>query len=96
MEWNTNNLVVNGMISVVSTNVLNAPKLANVLRASDRNVQFSIEGSAGQNFRVWAATNLVSAPWVLLTNAAFGAEPALFVDATATNYFQRFYRVTIP
>ncbi|MBC8095441.1 MAG: autotransporter-associated beta strand repeat-containing protein, partial [Akkermansiaceae bacterium] len=98
LVWNTNNLSLNGTLSVISTNVVQPPAITNLVRLADRSVQFSFNGSAGQTYRVWAITNLSFTPnaWMLLTNGTFGSGPVLFTDGQATNFAQRFYRVTVP
>jgi hypothetical protein len=71
-----------------------------MVRLANRNVQFSFNGSAGQNYRIWASTNLGLVPvtnsWTLLTNSTFDDVPTLFTDSQATNFAQRFYLITVP
>lgn len=98
--WNTNNLLANGMLSVISTNAIQQPSITNLVRLADRNLQFSFAGTAGQNYRVWACTNLAAAlttnSWTLLTNAIFGNGTAQFTDWQSTNFPQRFYLISVP
>ncbi|HEV2318417.1 MAG TPA: pectinesterase family protein, partial [Verrucomicrobiae bacterium] len=62
--------------------------------------QFTISGTQGQGFRVWATTNLLLSPvtstWTLVTNGAFGAAPVIFSDSGAGSVPQRFYTITEP
>ena len=57
------------------------------------NLNFS--GDSNATYSVWAATNLVD--WLNL-GPATEAQPGLyqFMDATATNWLQRFYRLSAP
>ncbi|HEU5124205.1 MAG TPA: autotransporter-associated beta strand repeat-containing protein [Verrucomicrobiae bacterium] len=98
--WNTNNLAINGTLSVVSTNGASAPNIKNLVRLADHNVQFSFAGSVGANYRIWASTNLALSPvtdkWTLLTSGTFDLEEVSFTDLDATNFTQRFYLITVP
>ncbi|HEY1788651.1 MAG TPA: pectinesterase family protein [Verrucomicrobiae bacterium] len=62
--------------------------------------QFTISGTQGQGYRVWATTNLLLSPvtstWTLVTNSTFGAAPVVFTDPGASGVPQRFYIVTEP
>lgn len=62
--------------------------------------QFTISGTQGQGYRVWATTNLLLSPvistWTLVTNSAFGAAPVVFNDPGASAVPQRFYIITEP
>ncbi len=94
--WNTNALAL-GVLAVVSENGVQQPAITDLVRLGDRNFQFSFSGTAGQGFSVWGCTNLSSgADWILLTNSSFGTDPFVFIDLQATNYPQRFYRVSLP
>ena len=53
--------------------------------------QSSIQGDFGPDYSVWGSTNLVSWELMLATNSP--SMPFRFVDSTATNLPQRFYRV---
>jgi autotransporter-associated beta strand protein len=97
--WNTDNLALDGTISVVGNPVVQ-PTLTGTTRLSNGTVQFSFSGASGQSYRVWATTNVGLTPvpntWVLLTNAVVGTGPVVFTDAQASNFSQRFYVVTVP
>jgi alpha-tubulin suppressor-like RCC1 family protein len=57
--------------------------------------QLAFTGATNATYRVWASTNLVN--WELLGPAsAFAPGAFLFLDSTATNWPQRFYRATAP
>jgi autotransporter-associated beta strand protein len=99
--WNTNNLTVNGTISVVGNPGPPAPTvITNITRLVDGNIQFSFNGTSGQSYRVWASTNLMLTPitstWTLLSSGSFSGSPVIFTDPNATNFQQRFYIITIP
>ncbi len=86
----------------VSLNVLTPvpPALTGLTASASSGVQFTISGSAGFGYRVWATTNLTLAPvtatWTLVGSSTFGASPTVFSDPQATNYTERFYTVTVP
>lgn len=63
------------------------------LGAGSFNLNFS--GDSNATYSVWAATNLVD--WVNIGTAT-EVQPGLydFIDATATNWSQRFYRLSAP
>jgi len=49
------------------------------------------------SYRIQASTNLsISNSWVTLTNFTATTSPILFLDASATNFVRRFYRVVTP
>ena len=57
--------------------------------------QLAFTGASNASYRVWGSTNLLN--WeVLGTAASLSAGQFLFLDATATNWPQRFYRATAP
>jgi autotransporter-associated beta strand protein len=92
LAWNTNALT-NGTLSVIATV---PPQFGPMTQTSDGNFQFSGTGAAGVTYELDAATNL--APpifWLFVTNAV-ADQNGLFQlwDLTATNFPQRFYRVT--
>lgn len=62
--------------------------------------QFTISGTQGQGYRVWATTNLLLSPitstWTVVTNGTFGATPVMFSDPGAGTVPQRFYIITEP
>ncbi|MGN6556213.1 MAG: autotransporter-associated beta strand repeat-containing protein [Verrucomicrobiota bacterium] len=100
LAWNTNLLNINGVISVVSTNAIQQPAMTNVTRLNDGRIQFAFSGSPGQNYRVWASSDLSLTPvtntWTVLTNDIFHGAVVQFIDPDATNHSQRFYLLTIP
>ena len=92
LAWNTNALT-NGVLSVVTTV---GPQFASLAQGADGNFQFSGTGAAGATYELDAATNL-SLPifWFFVTNAV--ADPNgnfQFWDLSATNFPQKFYRIT--
>jgi alpha-tubulin suppressor-like RCC1 family protein len=57
--------------------------------------QLGLTGATNATYRVWASTNLVN--WELLGPTSSPAPGQfLFLDSTATNWPQRFYRATAP
>lgn len=77
-----------------------APVSSGVTILGDGNVQFSISGGDGQNYRVWASTNVALTPvvsaWTQIGSGTFGATPVSFADLQATNHPQRYYIITVP
>ncbi len=73
--------------------------LVNVTKLGNGNVQFAFTNLSGPSYRVLASTN-VAAPLNTWSNLGAPTEaPAgtfTFTDLQATNYPQRFYRVTMP
>jgi len=55
---------------------------------------FNVSGAAGRNYQIAASTNLLD--WSLVTNVVATNNQFEFVDPSATNYPQRFYRVNLP
>ncbi len=94
VTWDTTTLGVDGMIKAVS---VARPQISNITTGAGGTFQLSFSGPAGNNYRVWASTNLALATWTLLTNGLFGVSgTATFIDTTATNYPVRFYRISVP
>jgi fibronectin-binding autotransporter adhesin len=94
VTWDTSQLGVDGTIRVVS---VTRPQIGAITPGGGGSFQLSFSGPAGNNYRVWANTNLISANWTLITNGLFGASgTATVLDTTATNYPARFYRVSVP
>ncbi|HUA66761.1 MAG TPA: pectinesterase family protein [Alphaproteobacteria bacterium] len=62
--------------------------------------QFTISGTQGQGYRVWATTNLLLSPvtttWTEITSGVFGATPVVFTDPGTGAAPQRFYVITEP
>jgi len=55
---------------------------------------FNVSGAAGQSYQIVASTNLLD--WSLVTNLVATNNQFEFVDPSAGNYSQRFYRVNLP
>jgi len=76
------------------------PTVSDPLVLGDGNFQFNFTGGTGQNYRVWASTNVALTPitttWNLLDSGTFGGSPVIFTDIQATNFPQRFYILTVP
>jgi hypothetical protein len=92
LAWNTTNLTVNGIISVVVTA---APQFGSIAPTGDGNFIFNGTGAAGLNYELDAATNLTwPMAWIYVTNAVADQSGAYqLFDTAATNYPQRFYRI---
>jgi fibronectin-binding autotransporter adhesin len=92
----TNNLVVDGSISVLS--VIPVPPSATGVRLlPDRNISLTVTGAVGT---VWSlhATNNVAArlPWPAITNGTVTVSPFTVQDLTATNSTGKFYYFSAP
>lgn len=55
--------------------------------------QMLISGDTGPDYKILASTNL--ADWMLLQTTNTPALPYLFIDGSASNYMQRYYRVLL-
>jgi subtilisin-like proprotein convertase family protein len=94
----------NGNTNTCSTSVtVNAaplvpPTIIGQQTLDDGTFQLTFSGPQGQPYQVLASEDLGLAldSWDSLTNAVFGAVPAVFTDTDATNYPMRFYRVVSP
>jgi autotransporter-associated beta strand protein len=92
LAWNTNGLT-NGALSVVTTV---GPKFASLTESAAGNFQFSGTGAAGVTYTLNAATNITPpVVWRFVTNAV-ADQTGLFelFDLSATNFPQRFYRIS--
>ena len=76
------------------------PASSDLTVLGDGNFQFNITGGDGQNYRVWASTNVALTPitstWTQIGGGTFGGSPVTFTDTQATNYPNRFYIITTP
>ena len=59
----------------------------------DRNFQMRLSGSTNRSYQIDISSNLTS--WSLLTNIAYSNGLMPFIDTTATNAQQRFYRARL-
>jgi autotransporter-associated beta strand protein len=86
-----NNLVVN-----YTAALLVSPRFT-ATAAGAAGMQLVATGGVGQAYVLLGATNLAPAVWTpLVTNAAGTNGAVLFADPQATNYSQRFYRLSLP
>jgi len=94
LAWNTNNLL-NGFIAVVSTV---GPQFNATHQSADGNFYFDGTGAAGVTYELDAATNLAPpVAWSFVTNSVADQTGIYELwDLTATNWPQRFYRITSP
>jgi hypothetical protein len=76
------------------------PTMSGISSLSNGGIQFTISGTQGVNYRVWASTNLALTPvvgaWDLLSSGTFGSAAVVFTDLQATNFMERFYIITVP
>jgi hypothetical protein len=95
LAWNTNSLT-NGILSVVATVPPQFTQLGAIAQTSDGNFQFSGSGAAGVTYELDAATDLAPpVVWSFVTNAVADQNGLFqFADLQATNFPQRFYRIT--
>ena len=87
--------LTNGTLAVIAAN---PPTILNFALQGDGVFEVNGSGSASQGYTLQAATNLVPPiEWVAATNTV-AATNGLFQlrDLEATNYLQRFYRVSAP
>jgi hypothetical protein len=82
---------------VVATNGPSAPVFLGPFSMTQTGFTAAISLTIGQSYHIQAATNL-AAPitWTNLTNFTAAGSLYQFVDASATNYKARFYRVASP
>jgi hypothetical protein len=94
LAWDISNLV-NGWIDVIATN---PPILGSSAFQSTGEFKLSGVGSASQDYQLMAATNLVPPIfWTLVDSTTSDTNGVFqFTDLNATNFVQRFYRVTTP
>jgi autotransporter-associated beta strand protein len=95
LSWNAAGLT-NGVLSVIATN---PPAIGSYLLAGDGSFQLNGSGSASQIYTLEATTNLAAAPieWTPVTNTtADTAGLFQLFDAGATNYPERYYRISAP
>jgi len=95
LAWNTNSLT-NGIVSVMATVPPQFTPLGAITQTSDGNFQLGGSGAAGETYTLNAATNL-SLPifWFFVTNAVADQNGNFqFWDLSATNFPQKFYRIT--
>src|SRR6476469_6251285 len=64
------------------------------LKLNAGNTSLSVTGDLGSPLTVQFTTNLISGPWVFLTNHTLLANPAVFPAGPATNSV-RFYRTLV-
>jgi autotransporter-associated beta strand protein len=93
LAWNTTNLVINGTLSIVTTN---GPQFRSITQSGDGNYLFNGTGSAGVSYELDGTTNLAPPVfWLFVTNSVADQAGLLQMsDTSATNFPQRFYRIT--
>jgi autotransporter-associated beta strand protein len=92
LAWNTDGLT-NGILSIVA---VAPPQFGSITQTGDGNFLFSGTGSAGVTYELDAATNLaLPVAWSFVTNTVADQSGQFqFADLQATNFAQRFYRIT--
>jgi hypothetical protein len=95
LTWNSSALASGGIISVTNSVVLPPPLITHVnLSASGVSFMLSGAGQSGQDYVLWASSNLTASAWApVLTNLADTNGVFNFADLQASNFAQRFYRV---
>jgi fibronectin-binding autotransporter adhesin len=95
LMWDASNLAVNGTLQAVTATPLVVSSPSSL---PDHNISFGISGVVGEGYSVWATTNisLPLASWSLLQSGSLPSVPYVFQDLSATNYPDRFYRVSTP
>jgi fibronectin-binding autotransporter adhesin len=95
LMWDASQLAVDGTLRVVPWV---APVVSSPTKLGDKNIAFNISGTVGQGYTVRASTNaaLPITNWSILQSGSLPASPYSFTDLSATNYSQRFYRVSTP
>jgi hypothetical protein len=93
--WDTSRLTVDGTLSVIAEQ---PPQFHTLALLPDHNFQFTFSARDGAHYTLWASTNVAQpfAEWTDLGSGTMGASPLTFDDLDATNYPQRFYRITVP
>jgi hypothetical protein len=95
LMWDASNLAVDGTLKAVTAT---PPVVSSPTSLPDHNISFGITGVVGEGYSVRATTN-VSQPlgtWLLLESGSLPSVPYVFNDLGATNYPDRFYRVSTP
>jgi autotransporter-associated beta strand protein len=92
LAWDTTTLT-NGILTVIATV---PPQFGSIAQSGDGNFQFSGSGAAGVTYELDAATDLASPIlWLFVTNTVADQNGLFqFQDLSATNFPQRFYRIT--
>jgi len=92
LAWNMTTLT-NGTLSVIATV---PPQFGSIAQSGDGNFQFNGSGSAGVTYELDAATDLTPpVVWSFVTNAVADQNGNFqFADLQATNFPQRFYRIS--
>jgi autotransporter-associated beta strand protein len=95
LSWNISGLS-SGVLSVIATN---PPVIGSFQMAGDGSFQVNGSGSASQSYTLEATTNLATVPinWTPVTNTVADTSGVFqLFDAAATNYPERFYRISAP
>jgi hypothetical protein len=66
------------------------PKLGTGVLSPNAPPQYTVTSAAGQSYMIQASTDLSN--WVTVTNVTLKSTTGQFIDPSATNYSQRFYR----
>jgi RHS repeat-associated protein/uncharacterized repeat protein (TIGR01451 family) len=98
----TNTLATDGRIWVASGPSTTPPNFppGGIWMLPDGNVSLTATGAMGTGYKLWASTNVALGPiastWLLLSNGSITVSPFTIIDATATNFPQRFYLFSTP
>ena len=93
LEWDTSSLTVDGTLKVVA-----GPQFTAVARLGDGNMQFTFTGNVSDHYTLRASTNVAKPlmSWDTLSSGTITSSPLTIQDLGATNYPQRFYRLSVP
>ena len=93
--WDTSRLAVDGTLKVIAEP---PPQFDTIGVLPDGNFQFTFSASVSSNYTVWASTNvgLPMSQWTVLRSGTVTTSPLVIDDLHATNYAQRFYRISVP
>ncbi len=76
------------------------PVIGAITLLSDKTLRFTVNGTPGIPYRVWASTNLALQPitekWTLIQNGVFTSDSVEVIDPAASTLPRRFYIITTP
>ncbi len=98
----TNQLAVDGSITVISTGGTTPPNFSgnSMTILPNGTVSLTATGGIGSSYKLWASTNVAATPisttWTLLQSGTVTTSPFTVQDSTATNFSRRFYIFSAP
>ncbi len=85
--------LTSGSLAIIRSTPAMPARLGSLVRARDGRVQLQLIGTAGRSYVIQASTNLVQ--WIPLSTNAVAGGSVDFVDTTAVDLKQRFYRAIL-